>query len=93
MSVGLTLGDNAVQVVFADDGVYTLLPTSPELIGSGTIGKHVQTLQLLKHRLVVEKESLDARGLTAESLKHKAEVLPRAEIATLLADSGAVIVY
>jgi hypothetical protein len=34
-------------VIFRDDGVYTLLPTQPALIGSLEIDKHLETLQLL----------------------------------------------
>jgi sulfur relay (sulfurtransferase) DsrF/TusC family protein len=34
MTVGLTLAENAITVVFRDDGVYTLLATQPSLIGS-----------------------------------------------------------
>ncbi|MBI4316894.1 MAG: DsrE family protein [Chloroflexi bacterium] len=93
MSVGLTLADNAVQVVFIEDGVYALLPTAPELIGSGTLEKHIQTLLMLKHRLVAEKESLETRGLSPDRLKHKVEILPRDEIAGLLAHSAVVISY
>lgn len=93
MSVGLTLGDNVVQVVFMGDGVYTLLAVSPEVIGSPPLEKHIQTLKLLKRRMVVDRESLDERGLTAESLNYDVEVRPRSEVAELLSESEVVITY
>ncbi len=93
MSVGLTLANNAVHVVFVDDGVLTLLPSSPEGIGIGAIDKHVQTLELLKHRLIVEQESLETIGLRAKDLQHKVEILSRSQIAALIAESESIIAY
>ena len=91
MTVGLTLGDNAIAVIFRDDGVYTLLPTRPALIGALDIDKHVETLQLLHVRLVVEEEALAERRLS--QLKWNVERLARQDVARLLADSEAVICY
>ncbi len=91
MTVGLTLGENAIAVIFRDDGVYTLLPTQPALISSLDIDKHVETLQLLNVRLVVEQESLTDRKLS--QLKWDVERLARQDVARLLADSEAIICY
>jgi len=91
MSVGLTLCDDLVRVVFVEDGVYTLLPTSPDLIGSPELKKHLETLKLLNCRLVVEKESLEARKLS--NLPYEVEILPNREIASLIAESQVVIPY
>ena len=91
MTVGLTLGDNAISVVFRDDGVYTLLPTQPALIGALDIDKHLETLQLLNVRLVVENESLAERKLS--QLKWDVERVARQDVAHLLADSEAIICY
>jgi sulfur relay (sulfurtransferase) DsrF/TusC family protein len=91
MTVGLTLGENAIAVIFRDDGVYTLLPTQPALISSLDIDKHVETLQLLNVRLVVEQESLTERKLS--QLKWDVERLARQDVARLLADSEAIICY
>jgi sulfur relay protein TusC/DsrF len=91
MTVGLTLGDNAIAVIFRDDGVYTLLPTQPALIGALDIDKHVETLQLLNVRLVVEQEALAERQLSP--LKWTVERLARQDVARLLADSEAIICY
>jgi len=91
MTVGLTLGDHAISVIFRDDGVYTLLPTQPALIGALEIDKHLETLQLLHVRLIAEQESLSARRLS--QLKWEVEHLAQREIAQLLAESDATICY
>jgi sulfur relay protein TusC/DsrF len=91
MTVGLTLGENAIAVIFREDGVYTLLATQPALIGSLEIDKHLETLQLLNVRLIVERESLTERSLS--HLKWDVERLARREVAHLLAESEAIICY
>ena len=91
MTVGLTLGENAIAVIFCDDGVYTLLPTQPALISSLEIDKHLETLQLLHVRLIAEHESLNARNLS--HLKWEVEHLTQREVAQLLAESDAMICY
>jgi sulfur relay (sulfurtransferase) DsrF/TusC family protein len=91
MTVGLTLADNVITVIFRDDGVYTLLATQPALIGSLGLDKHLETLQLLNVRFVAEKEALTERKLV--DLKWEVERLAREEVARLLADSEAVICY
>jgi len=91
MTVGLTLGENTIAVIFRDDGVYTLLPTQPALIGSLDIDKHLETLQLLHVRLIAERESLNARNLS--HLKWEVERLSQREVAQCLAESDAMICY
>jgi sulfur relay protein TusC/DsrF len=91
MTVGLTLADNAIAVIFRDDGVYTLLPTQPALIGSLEIDKHLETLQLLDVRLIAEQESLDERHLA--QLKWDVERLPQHDVAQLLAGCEATVCY
>ena len=91
MTVGLTLGENTITVVFRDDGVYTLLPSQPALIGALGIDKHIDTLQLLNVRLIAESESLAQRKLS--ELKWDVERLARQEVARLLADSEAILCY
>jgi sulfur relay protein TusC/DsrF len=91
MTVGLTLGENAIAVIFRDDGVYTLLSTQPALIGSLEIDKHLETLQLLHVRLIAEQESLSARNLS--HLKWEVELLTQSQVAQCLAESDAMICY
>lgn len=89
MSVGLTLSGNAVRVVFAGDGVYALLPTAPETVGSQELAKPIETLLRLGHELVAERESLEAREIGPPA--YEATQRTRAEIAVLLAESDVVI--
>jgi len=91
MTVGLTLGEHTIAVIFRNDGVYTLLPTQPALIGSLEIDKHLETLQLLHVRLIAEQESLSERKLS--HLKWDVEHLTQREVAQLLAESDAMICY
>lgn len=89
MSVGLTLEDNKITVIFLEDGVYLLRETNPNVISSGEIHKHIDTLRLLKHTLVAEKESLDSRDI--EKLKYNVKVLTRAEISDTISKADVVI--
>ncbi|MGR3310682.1 MAG: DsrE family protein [Candidatus Brocadiales bacterium] len=89
MSVGLTLEDNKITVLFTDDGVYLLGETNPNVISSGEIHKHIDTLRLLKHTLIAEKESLDSRNI--EKLKYNVEILTRAEVSDTIAKADVVI--
>jgi sulfur relay (sulfurtransferase) DsrF/TusC family protein len=91
MTVGLTLGQNSIAVVFRENGVYTLLPTQPALIGSLEIDKHLETLQLLHVRLIAEQEALAERHLS--HLKWEVERLTQREVAQLLAGRDAIICY
>lgn len=91
MSVGLTLADNDVTVIFMGDGVYTLLSLKPERVGSPEMAKHLETLEAMGCRLVAEAEAVEERGLG--ELAWKVERLPREAIARVLAEAGAAITY
>jgi sulfur relay (sulfurtransferase) DsrF/TusC family protein len=91
MTVGLTLAEHGIAVIFRDDGVYTLLPTQPVLISSLEIDKHLETLQLLNVRLIAEREALTERNLS--HLKWDVERLGQHEVVRLLAESDAIICY
>mgnify|MGYP003442574808 CR=1 FL=1 len=91
MTIGLTLADHGIAVIFRDDGVYTLLPTQPALVGSLEIDKHLETLQLLNVRLIAEREALSERHLS--QLRWDIEHLGQRDIAQLLGESNAIICY
>jgi sulfur relay (sulfurtransferase) DsrF/TusC family protein len=91
MTVGLTLADHSIAVVFRDDGVFTLLPTQPALIGALEIDQHLETLQLLGVRLIAERESLTDRQLS--QLKWEVERLDRREVIQLLGESDAITCF
>ncbi len=91
MSVGLTLRENAVRVVFVDDGVYLLAPCNPKAIESPEINKHIEILPQLGHELFAEKEAWEDRGL--DTLAYKVTIRPRAEIVNIISQSDVVIAY
>jgi sulfur relay (sulfurtransferase) DsrF/TusC family protein len=91
MTVGLTLADNTISVIFREDGTYMLLPTQPALIGALEIEKHIDTLKLLNVRLIAEREALDERHLV--HLKWDVERVDRREVAQLLTASEAIICF
>jgi len=60
MSVGLTLREDKVTVIFMDDGVYTAPAQNPNLF----ISRHltgIRALAMLKCRLLAEKSSMENR--------------------------------
>jgi sulfur relay (sulfurtransferase) DsrF/TusC family protein len=91
MGVGLTLCDDAVQVLFVGDGVYALLQTEPEKVAMPEYTRHIETLKQLGHRIFAERESLDERGIDGPA--HEAEIVSRSEAAELLLGSDGVIRY
>jgi sulfur relay (sulfurtransferase) DsrF/TusC family protein len=91
MGVGLTLCNDAVQVLFEGDGVYAFLQTEPGRIGMPEYSRHLETLRQLGHRIFTERESLGERGVS--QLAFEADIIPRSEVARLLLASDFVIRY
>jgi tRNA 2-thiouridine synthesizing protein C len=85
--------DQDVSVVFADDGVYQLKK------GQDTAGINMKnfspTFRALDgydvEKLYVEKESLEARGLTEEDLVVDVEILSTDELREIMAAQDVVI--
>ncbi len=91
MSVGLTLCDDAVNVLLIGDGVYALLDTEPSLVGMPEYVRHIETLSELGHRIYAERESIEERGLAR--LQCRAETVSRSRAARLLLESDRIIRY
>ncbi|MEK6545934.1 MAG: DsrE family protein [Nitrospinota bacterium] len=91
MSLGLTLANNAVRVVFVHDAVYSLLPAKPDKIESPVFGRHIEMLNTLKCRVVAEKESIEEKGIG--EIKYNVEVKDRKRVIELIKDSDSVITY
>jgi sulfur relay (sulfurtransferase) DsrF/TusC family protein len=91
MSVGLTLQDNKVNVIFLDDGVYLLTDLKPEIINSPEIDKHIETLISFNMDLLVDKESVDKRGI--KNIKYNVKVVSSNEILNTIRDSEVIISY
>jgi tRNA 2-thiouridine synthesizing protein C len=84
--------DQDVSLVFIDDGVYELVK-GQDTKGIG-IKNHSKTYRALDgydvEKLYVERESMDARGLTEADLLVDVEVLSSAEMAALMAEQDVV---
>ncbi|MEK6776965.1 MAG: DsrE family protein [bacterium] len=89
MSMGLTLTNNKVTVVFVEDGVYLPVFPAPEVIGYPDIKRHIETLKELGCELVVEKESMEKRGLLDRGVA--LDVKSRKEIDRIIEGSDRVI--
>lgn len=91
VAVGQTLRDNAVMVAFIDDGAWATLPLRPEVVKGPELKKHIEALRTLGHHLVVDEESLKARGI--DGIEDGIEVKPRRELFTLISKADAVLVF
>ena len=87
--------DQDVSLVFVDDGVFELVK-GQDTQGIG-IKNHSKTYRALEgydvEKLYVERESMDARGLTEEDLIVPVEVLGSAEMAALMAEQDVVLSF
>ena len=89
MSLGLTLTDNVVTVVFIEDGVYLPVSFATEAGGYPDAMRHLETLKELGCELIVETESLEKRGLRDQKIEIK--MMSRKGIERILEDSDRVI--
>ena len=85
--------DQDVSVVFMDDGVYQLKKEQdPTGIGMKNFSPTYRALEGYDvEKLYVEKESLDARGLTADDLVVPVEVLTSKELSEIMAQQDVVL--
>jgi tRNA 2-thiouridine synthesizing protein C len=87
--------DQDVSLVFLDDGVYELVK-GQDTKGTG-IKNHSRTYRALDgydvEKLYVERESLQARGLTEDDLMVDVEVLSSGRMAELMAEQDVVLSF
>jgi len=85
--------DQDVSVVFMDDGVYQLKKdVDTDGIGMKNFSKTYRALEGYDiEKLYVDKESMEARGLTEDDLITDVEVLTAAEISKILDDQDCVV--
>ena len=87
--------DQDVSLAFVDDGVYELVK-GQDTKGTG-IKNHSKTYRALDgydvEKLYVERESLQARGLTEDDLLVDVEVLSTAQMADLMAEQDVVLSF
>jgi tRNA 2-thiouridine synthesizing protein C len=87
--------DQDVSLVFADDGVYQLKKgQATKAVGMKNFSPTYRALEGYDiEKLYVEKESMEARGLTTDDLIVDVEVLDAAEMATLLEEQDVVLSF
>ncbi len=91
MSVGLTLREDKVTVIFMDDGVYTATPARPEIIGFQPPKKEFEVLSMLKCSLLADGLSLGKRGIT--TLLPDVKAVNREDIVKTITESDIVIPF
>lgn len=87
--------DQDVSLVFVDDGVYELLKgQNSKAIGIKNFSPTYRALEGYDvEKLFVERESLEARGLTEQDLLVPVEVLSSAALAALMAEQDVVLSF
>ena len=87
--------DQDVSLVFADDGVYELKKgQATKAVGMKNFSPTYRALEGYDiEKLFVEKESMEARGLTVDDLVVPVEVLTSVEMATLLDEQDVVLSF
>jgi tRNA 2-thiouridine synthesizing protein C len=87
--------DQDVSLAFVDDGIYELMK-GQDTQGIG-IKNHSKTYRALDgydvEKLYVERESLEARGLSEDDRLVDVEVLSSAEMADLMAEQDVVLSF
>jgi sulfur relay (sulfurtransferase) DsrF/TusC family protein len=91
MSVGLTLREDKVTVIFMDDGVYTATRTKSEIINVPPPVREFGALTMLKCRLLADKPSLEKRGI--KELIENINIVERDEIVRTITESDIVIPF
>ncbi len=84
-----------VSVVFADDGVFQLKKgQDTEELGMKNFSPTYRALEMYDvEKLYVEKESLEARGLTEDDLVVPVEVMSNSEIGKLMEQQDVVLSF
>jgi tRNA 2-thiouridine synthesizing protein C len=84
-----------VSVVFADDGVFQLKKgQDTEELGMKNFSPTYRALEMYDvEKLYVEKESLEARGLTEDDLVVPVEVMTNSEIGKLMEQQDVVLSF
>ena len=87
--------DQRVCLVFMDDGVFQLKTgQDTSALGVKDFARAFRALEMYEpERVVVERDALEARGLTAADLMLEVEVLDGEALAALLEDSDVVLSF
>ncbi len=89
--VGFSMGDSPLNVIFVEDGVYTVSAKARPILEGFDWNKHIETLKDLEFEVMVDKKSAEERGVT--EFKYEPTLKTREEIAAVLKESKAIITY
>lgn len=87
--------DQDVSMVFLDDGVYQIRKDQDtSAIGTKNFSKTFRALEMYDvEKLYVEKESMEARGMTEDHLNVPAEVKTAEEIGRLMEEQDVILSF
>ena len=87
--------DQEVSMVFLDDGVYQIRKEQDtSAIGTKNFAKAFRALEMYDvEQLYVERESLQARGMSEDDLSVEVQVKSSAEIAQLLDEQDVILSF
>jgi sulfur relay (sulfurtransferase) DsrF/TusC family protein len=91
MSVGLTLREDKVTVIFMDDGIYSATHTKPEIINFPSLDREFGALKMMKCTLLADKHSMDIRGIS--DIIDNIQPVDRDEIVRTITESDIVIPF
>ncbi len=91
MSVGLTLREDKVTVIFIDDGIYSATHINPEIINFQSLKKEFEALSMLQCSLMADRPSLEKREIT--NLLANVEAVEREDIVRTITYSDIVIPF
>jgi tRNA 2-thiouridine synthesizing protein C len=87
--------DQDVSMVFLDDGVFQIRKNQDtSAIGTKNFSKTFRALEMYDvEKLYVEKESMEARGMTEEHLNVPVEVMTSEEIGRLMEEQDVILTF
>jgi sulfur relay (sulfurtransferase) DsrF/TusC family protein len=91
MSVGLTLRDDKVTVIFLSDAVWNAANLHPDMINTQDIAREIEMLAMLNHDIYVDEASLKERNI--EEVNNHITVIPREKTISLLEEADVVIPF
>ena len=91
MSVGLTLREDKVTVIFMDDGIYSAITANLELIHLASPDREFKALSMLKCKMLADKTSMKKRNV--QELLENVRPADREEIIRTLNESDIIIPF
>jgi sulfur relay (sulfurtransferase) DsrF/TusC family protein len=91
MSLGLTLSDHRVTVVYVEDGAYGALDLKPEQIAQPSIRQSLDLFEGMKVRQVVDRDALESWAVPL--LRKDVESIERPAVLDLICKADVVLSF